>query len=111
MPSLNNSRLVTTLIYAKINSAFSHESSIMNISIPPELEGFVKSLVVSGDYRNPDEVVGTALKMLQHKERLRREIQAGIDQLDQGQGRDADDVFARLMEKARTLSGVSGGNK
>jgi antitoxin ParD1/3/4 len=83
----------------------------MNISIPAELEVFVQSLVASGDYRNTDEVVGTALKMLQHKEKLRSEIQAGIDELDQGQGRDADDVFARLMEKAKTLSGTSGGNK
>jgi putative addiction module CopG family antidote len=99
------------LIDAKMNPAFSQEASIMNVSIPAELEGFVQSLVVSGDYRNPDEVVGTALKMLQHKEKLRREIQAGIDELDQGQGRDADDVFARLMEKARALSGISGGNK
>ncbi len=82
----------------------------MNISIPPELEGFVQSLILSGDYRNSDEVVGTALKMLQNKEKLRREIQAGIDQLDQGQGRDADDVFARLMKKAHALSCARGGN-
>ena len=82
----------------------------MNVSIPADLEGFVQSLVVSGDYRNPDEVVGTALKMLQHKEKLRREIQAGIDQLDQGQGA-MPMCFWPLTEKAQALSGTRGGNK
>ena len=75
----------------------------MHVSIPTELEGFVQSLVVSGDYRNPDEVVGTALKMLQNKEKLRREIQAGIDELDQGQGRDAEGVFAAIDEKSQSI--------
>jgi putative addiction module CopG family antidote len=72
----------------------------MNVSISTELESFVQSLVLSGSYQDSGEVVGTALKMLQHREQLRRDIQAGIDELDQGLGRDADDVFARLMEKA-----------
>jgi putative addiction module CopG family antidote len=79
----------------------------MNVSIPTELEYFVQSLIVSGDYRDPGEVVGTALKMLQHKEQLRREIQTGIEELDKGLGLNADDVFARLMEKAKAFSGTS----
>jgi len=83
----------------------------MNVSIPNDLESFVQNLIISGNYHDPGEVVGTALKMLQHKEQLRREIQTGIEELDQGLGRDADDVFARLMEKAKALSGSSANEK
>jgi hypothetical protein len=51
--------------------------------------------------------VSIALKMLQHREQLRTDIQTGIQELDQGLGRDADDVFAWLMENTRLLSGTS----
>jgi putative addiction module CopG family antidote len=80
---------------------------MMNVPIPTELEGFVQSLVISGKYRDSSEVVSIALEMLQHREQLRRDIQAGIEELDQGLGREADDVFARLMQKAKALSGTS----
>jgi antitoxin ParD1/3/4 len=83
----------------------------MDVPIPADLEGFVNNLVVSGCYHDPSEVVGIALKMLQHREQLRRDIQAGIDELDQGLGREADDVFARLMEKAKALSESSAAEK
>jgi antitoxin ParD1/3/4 len=57
----------------------------MNVSIPADLENFVHSLVVSGSYADPDEVVGEALLRFKRHEELRREIQVGIDQLDRGE--------------------------
>ena len=76
----------------------------MNVSLPADLENFVQSLVLSGSYPGPDEVVGEALLMFKRREELRREIQVGIDQLDRGESIDGEAVFASLMEKAKKLS-------
>ena len=64
----------------------------MNVSLPAELENFVQSLVLSGSYSGPDEVVGKALLMFKRREELRREIQVGIDQLDRGEFVEYDDL-------------------
>ena len=63
----------------------------MNASIPADLENFVQSLVLSGSYSGPDEVVGEALLMFKHHEELRREIQVGIGQLDRGESAEYDE--------------------
>ena len=56
----------------------------MNMSIPADLENFVQSLVMSGSFRGPNEVVGKALQMFKRREEMRREIQVGIDHLNRG---------------------------
>ncbi|MFI5023631.1 MAG: type II toxin-antitoxin system ParD family antitoxin [Alphaproteobacteria bacterium] len=54
----------------------------MNVSLPPQLEEWVKQKVASGLYTSASEVVREALRLLADYERrrsvLRRDIEAGI---------------------------------
>ena len=40
----------------------------MNVSLTPELEGFTRSLVETGDYNSASEVVREALRLLKQKQ-------------------------------------------
>jgi antitoxin ParD1/3/4 len=59
----------------------------MNVSLTPHLEDFVHQTVASGRYQSASEVVRTALRLLEERERerqaklewLRQEIQKGLD--------------------------------
>ena len=61
----------------------------MNISLTPELEKFVQSKVDSRMYRTASEVVCDALRIMEDHhakfEAFKREMQAGLDQLDRGE--------------------------
>ena len=63
-----------------------------NISLTREQDEFVESIVRAGEYQNASEAVRDALRALQQRrredtlklERLRLEIQTGIDELENG---------------------------
>ena len=64
----------------------------MNISLTPELAGFVKEQVDSGMYQSASEVVREGIRLLLQQrqdrqarlEELRRQIAVGLEQLDRG---------------------------
>ncbi len=64
----------------------------MNISLTPELEGFVNGLVESGDYYSASEVIRDSLRLLKEQdalkeikiEELRREIRKGKSDIAEG---------------------------
>jgi antitoxin ParD1/3/4 len=76
----------------------------MNISLPPELARLVDEKVASGLYDSAGEVVRDALRLMRERdkvrglavEELRRDILAGLEQLDQGQSTalDMDEIKA-----------------
>jgi antitoxin ParD1/3/4 len=65
----------------------------MNLQFPPDLQRFVDELVESGEYVAPAEVVLHAMYLFREHEavrkfqleRLRAEMQIGIDQLERGE--------------------------
>ena len=79
----------------------------MNVSLTDELEKFVHAKVASGMYLSASEVVREALRLLAERDRvkelrleeLRREIQIGLDQLENGKGRPSETVFRELRER------------
>jgi antitoxin ParD1/3/4 len=81
----------------------------MNVSLTPQLEDYVKQKVAAGMYNSVSEVIREALRLLEERDAikemklaaLRRDLQEGIDELDQGKGTplDMDDIKA----KARAL--------
>jgi antitoxin ParD1/3/4 len=79
----------------------------MNVQISPDLSRFVEGLVADGKYENGDQVFAEGLRLLQVREQLRRDVDAGIAQLDRGEGLDEDEVFEVLdrriteIERAR----------
>jgi putative addiction module CopG family antidote len=81
----------------------------MSLDVSPELEAAVRKLVRSGVYHSADEVLETALHMLEwaeghpdgKRELLRHALQAGVDDEDAGNLIDAEEVFRRARERAR----------
>jgi len=61
----------------------------MSTVIPPELEAFVESEIASGKYRSREEVLTEALRLLREREgkleRLRTDLQAGLNELEAGE--------------------------
>jgi antitoxin ParD1/3/4 len=63
-----------------------------NISLTPEQDAFVESVVKAGEYQNASEAVRDALRALQQRRRedalklkvLRMQIKAGIEELERG---------------------------
>lgn len=79
----------------------------MNVSLTPELERFVHSLVESGTYSNQSEVVRAGLRLLEglakendaRIQALRSDLQIGIDQMLRGEGKSM--TRDELLESAR----------
>jgi putative addiction module CopG family antidote len=58
---------------------------MIHVSIPTDLEPFVRDVVASGAYHDPAEVVGEALRLLARREQLLHDVKAGIGELDRGE--------------------------
>ena len=75
----------------------------LHISLPETLKDFALKRVEEGAFSNPSDYVRTLIRAdrerQQKLETLRGDLQAGIDELDRGEGIPAEDVFGRLEEK------------
>lgn len=79
----------------------------MNISLTPELERLVDDKVKSGRYATASEVIREGLRLLEEHEQLkeqrlaelRRKIDRGLEQLDQGLGIPGAEARERLRRK------------
>jgi antitoxin ParD1/3/4 len=80
----------------------------LNISLTPELEQFVSSRVASGRYQSASEVIRQGLRLLQEDEttrqaaleRLRNQINLGLEQAKRGELLDGEEVFQELERRA-----------
>ena len=68
----------------------------MNLSLPTEINDFVKGLVSQGRFDSEESAVVEGIRLLMTREKLRGEIQQGVEQLDHGQWLDEDTVFAEV---------------
>jgi len=57
----------------------------MNVSIPAEFQEFVDDVIRSGNFHSEAEVVSEGLRLLRKREQVRRDVNAGIEQLDRGE--------------------------
>ena len=57
-------------------------------AVPPELQRFVEQELASGRYQSAEEVVAEGLRLLRERKlyELRQDIDAGVAQLDRGEG-------------------------
>jgi len=77
----------------------------MNVSLTPELEGYISQLVEAGRYRSASEVVRAAVRTLQDQdeerqarlEALRQSIDRGLDELNAKERSPADQVFEQIL--------------
>jgi len=74
-------------------------TSMIQSLIEPEFNEFVHREIASGKFRSERELVSEALRLLQDRERRRDaligDLQAGIDQLDRGEGAVVDSPAAQ----------------
>ena len=87
-----------------------------NISLTPEQDAFVESVVEAGEYQNASEAVRDALRALQQRRRedalklkaLRVQIETGVDALEIGEFTEVDDVdLESYLESLAVESGTS----
>lgn len=77
------------------------------ITVPPELDAFIRERVASGRFDTASDVVNEGLKLLALREHereaalgeIRREIDVGLQQARAGQLRDGEAFFAELAQK------------
>jgi putative addiction module CopG family antidote len=82
----------------------------MTNSLPPDLSAFVTQSIATGKYATPDDVVEAGLRLLQEREQydehLARELQKGIDDLENGryiEFKDAAAIHQFFDEKQKRL--------
>ena len=68
----------------------------MNIELPSDYGKFVKGLVAQGRFQSEEDVVTEGIRLLMSNERLRAEIQRGVQQIDAGDCFNEEDVFAEI---------------
>lgn len=86
----------------------------MNVYLTPKLERLVQSRIGSGRYESASEVVRDALLLLTdrdelmeiRKRKLHKEIAAGLNSLQRGEGVDGGEFFAQL-EREEAARGKS----
>lgn len=86
----------------------------MNVSLTPQLESYVKQKVAKGMYNSVSEVVREALRLLEERdalqavklEALRKDIQQGLESLDNGSGQPLD--MKQIKAKGRERMGRNG---
>ena len=72
----------------------------MEIQLPEEQRSVIESLVASGRFSSAEDAVSEGIRLLAANERLRSQVQIGIDQAEQGDVHDHDTVFAQLKVMA-----------
>lgn len=77
----------------------------MDFEIPAELNPFMQDMLARGEYHNEGEVLIAGLRLLKSRELLLADVNAGIDQLEAGQTRTGEEVFARLERLAHEIAG------
>lgn len=76
------------------------------ITVPSDVEAFIRERVASGRFDTASDVVREGLRLLEVREhereaaatKIRREIAIGLDQANAGQLRDGESFFAELEQ-------------
>ena len=80
----------------------------MNLELPAEQQAFIESLVELGRFSSVDAAVSEGIRLLVSQERLKQEIDVGIQQAERGDVADHDTVFAQLRTMATNLDAETG---
>ena len=80
----------------------------MDIHIPEEQRSIIDSLVASGRFSSAQDAISEGLRLLVSNEKLRQEIQIGMDQADRGEVHEHDTVFAQLRAMATEAQASNG---
>ena len=74
----------------------------MNIKLTPEQEKFIEVQVNSGKFATFEEVINRGLKLLEYEQwvkETREKIDAGLVELDRGEGLDGEAVIMDILNR------------
>lgn len=80
----------------------------MSDGISPDNARYLDESVRQGVYRDQDHALDEAIRLLRQRDQLRADVQAGVQQADQGELLPADEVFKRLEQRAREIEQSAG---
>jgi antitoxin ParD1/3/4 len=83
----------------------------MNITLSPEQEQFIQSQIATGKYTNIQQVIDSALKLLEKQDQnyeqwldeTRQKVKVGLEQLERGDKVDGEVVIAQLEAKFKRM--------
>jgi predicted transcriptional regulator len=75
----------------------------MAIELSREAECYLNEAVRNGDYPSVERALEEAIELLKTRDRLNDDLAAGIRQADNGELIPAEEVFARLHERALSI--------
>ena len=75
----------------------------MSTGIPSDYGATVQKLIAEGKFQDEHEVIAEGIRLVVAREELYADIQAGIDQLDRGEGIDAEEVFAEARRRIKAI--------
>jgi antitoxin ParD1/3/4 len=83
----------------------------MNIILSPEQEQFIQSQIAKGKYTNIQQVIDSALKLLEKHDQgyeqwldeTRQKVKVGLEQLERGDKVDGEIVIAQLEAKFQRM--------
>ena len=86
----------------------------MSITLNTVQEKIVTDLIATGSFSNADEVLQTALQLLEREREsyrswlntTREQVKEGIESLDRGEGVDGETVISELLAKLQQAKGV-----
>ena len=77
---------------------------MMPVQITPELEALVQEILSEGVFQDEAEVLREALRLLQKRQQLLRDVNAGVAQLDQGRFSEYDeDSLEQFLNDVRVV--------
>ncbi len=83
----------------------------MNITLSPEQEQFIQSQIAKGKYTTIQQVIDSALKLLEKQDQsyeqwlneTRQKVKVGFEQLERGEKVDGEIVIAQLEAKFKRM--------
>jgi antitoxin ParD1/3/4 len=72
----------------------------MNVDLPAEQQAFIERLVASERYPSPGEAIRDGVRLLISQERLKQQVDVGIEQAERGELVEHDTVFGQLKAMA-----------
>ncbi len=75
----------------------------MSIEIPSDCTPIIEQLIANGSYSDESTIIAEGIRLVAAKERLNTDLEAGIRQLDAGQGIPASEVYAKAHERIRAI--------
>ena len=73
------------------------------MSIPSDFGVTVQKLIADGKFQDENEVIAEGIRLVVAREQLHADIQAGIDQVDRGEGIDAEQVYAEARRRIKAI--------